>query len=404
MASCCLRLALCLVGLGHWLDGATSVSPPLRRRHFGLSNVKAAVNLDVKAQEEWLCCAPAGYNGGTRENRAIDDFSSNLEQVHVIRMFRRGMRLHWVAALGVALAIPALGAISASKQQATQTTLVVGTRELNGRTQATLSMAVIGADGQPATGAIALADHGKPLAGFALDGEGRLTATVDLAPGDHSLSAAYVGDQTHLTSSSDVTPVHAVAGPTPDFSVSISPTTISLKQGQSGSGTVSVTPINAASLTAPMFVTISCSGLPDQSACTFTPENIEIPVGATAAINSSLVIATQATSLAKAEPVLTRRSRPVAWAVLLPGFLVLGGFAFGARRRFLGRLVLLALIGFVAVLSTTACSPLYYYHNHGPPSNLPTPAGTYTITVAAQSSNGVSATTHETTFALTVTQ
>lgn len=101
----------------------------------------------------------------------------------MICMFRRGLRLHWVAALGVAVAIPALGAPAASKQQATQTTLAVGTRDLNGRTQATLSMMVIGADGQPATGAIALADHGKPLAGFALDAEGRLTATVDLAPG-----------------------------------------------------------------------------------------------------------------------------------------------------------------------------------------------------------------------------
>ena len=323
----------------------------------------------------------------------------------MIRMFRRGLRLQWVAALGFALAIPALGATAASKQQATQTTLNVGTRDLNGRTQATLSMAVIGADGQPATGAIAVSDHGKPLAGFALDAEGRLTATIDLAPGDHSLSAVYVGDQTHLTSSSEVAPVRAIAGTTPDFSVSVSPATISLKQGQSGSATVSVSPINAASLTGPMFVTISCSGLPDQSACTFTPENLEIPIGATAAINSSLVIATQATSLVKAEPVLKRGSRPVAWAVLLPGALVLGGFAFGARRRrFLGRLVLLALIGFVATLGTTACSPLYYYYNHGPPNNLPTPAGSYTITVAAQSSNGVTATTHKTTFALTVTQ
>jgi hypothetical protein len=230
-----------------------------------------------------------------------------------------------------------------------------------------------------------------------------LTATVDLAPGDHSLSAKYAGDTTHLASDSETSPVRAVTSTTPDFSVSVSPSTISLKQGQSGSAVVSVTPINAASLTGPMFVTISCSGLPDQSACTFTPTNIEIPVGATAAINSSVVVATQATSLAKAEPTLKRESRPVAWAVLLPGALILGGFAFGARRRFLGRMVLLALVGFVAVAGTTACSPLYNYYNHGPTKNLPTPAGTFTITVAAQSSNGVTATTRYTTFALTVT-
>ena len=301
--------------------------------------------------------------------------------------------------------MPALAATAATSQQATQTSLRIDTRDGNGRTQAILSLAVIGADGQPATGSIAIQDRGKSLAGVVLNAAGRATATIDLAAGDHSLSAVYTGDTAHLASSSEVTPVHAVTGTAPDFSVSIAPATISLKQGQSGSATVSVTPINAASLTGPMFVTISCSGLPDQSACSFTPENIEIPVGATAAINSSVVIATQATSLAKAEPNLKRGAQPVALAVMLPGILVLGGLAFGTRRRrFLSRIVVLGLVAFVSVLGTVACAPLYNYRNHGPPSNLPTPAGTYNVTIAAQSSNGVSATTHTTTIALTVTQ
>ena len=87
---------------------------------------------------------------------------------------------------------------------------------------------------------------------------------------------------------------------------------------------VSVTPMNAVSLASPMFVTISCSGLPDQSACTFTPENIEIPVGAKAAIAGSLMLSTQAPSLAKADPIIEREARTVAWAILLPGTLILG--------------------------------------------------------------------------------
>ena len=85
--------------------------------------------------------------------------------------------------------------------------------------------------------------------------------------------------------------------------------------------------------------------------------------------------------------------------------LVLGGLAVGARRRrFLSRIVLLGLVAFVSVLGTVACAPLYNYRNHGPSPNLPTPAGTYSVTIAAQSSNGVSATTHTTTIALTVTK
>jgi hypothetical protein len=74
------------------------------------------------------------------------------------------------------------------------------------------------------------------------------------------------------------------------------------------------------------------------------------------------------------------------------------------RRRFLSRLALVSLVALVSVLGTTACSPLYNYFNHGPTHNLPTPAGTYTVTITAQSSNGVTATTHSTTVALTVKQ
>jgi hypothetical protein len=98
-----------------------------------------------------------------------------------------------------------------------------------------------------------------------------------------------------------------------------------------------------------------------------------------------------------------RANHPVAWAILLPGALSLAGLAFSARRRrWLSRLVLLALLALITTLGATACSPLYNYYNHGPPYNLPTPAGSYTLTIEAQSSNGVSATTHTTSFALTV--
>jgi hypothetical protein len=93
----------------------------------------------------------------------------------------------------------------------------------------------------------------------------------------------------------------------------------------------------------------------------------------------------------------------VAWAVLLPGTLGLAGLAFSARRRrWLSRLALLGLIGFVSVVGTTACAPRYNYYNHGPPFNLPTPPGSYTLQITAQSSNGITATTHTTQFALTV--
>lgn len=318
----------------------------------------------------------------------------------------RAARLELVAGLGIALALPALAlpAGTAGSALATETSLSAEYHDLNGRTQATLSIAVTGQDGQPATGAVEIEDQGKPLAGVALDAQGQATSVLTLAPGSHSLTATYQGDATHVTSVSQVKAVAAATGTAPDFSVSAAPATVSLAQGQSGSVIASLTPINGSSLTAPMFVTLSCSGLPDQSSCTFTPENIEILPNATNAINSSMVLATAASNTTRATPPQPFGSSPIAWAFLLPGSLGLAGLAFGARRRaWLSRIALIALIGVVTILGTTGCNPLYYYKNHGPTPNLPTPVGTYTVKVTAQSSNGITATTHSTTIALTVT-
>ena len=324
-------------------------------------------------------------------------------------LISRAPRLELVAGLGIALALPALAlpAVNA-RGQATQTTLTAETHDQGGRTQATLTVTVAAQDGQPATGAVVIRDKAKPLAGVVLDAAGRATSIIDLTEGDHSLTAVYTGDAAHMTSVSQVSPVRALVSTTPDFTVSVAPASLSLTAGQSGTTIASITPVNASSLTAPMFVTLSCSGLPDQSACTFTPENIEILPNATAAIASSMVIATSAGIAATAQatpqkPLPRRSASPVAWAVLLPGALGLAGLAFGARRRrWLSRLSLLGLVALVGVLGTTACSPLYYYHNHGPPHNLPTPSGAYTVNVTAQSSNGITAITHSTTVALTV--
>jgi len=88
-------------------------------------------------------------------------------------MIRRILRLKLVAGLGIALAMPALSVAAVNTQGlATQTTLNVETRDQSGRTQATVSIAVSGADGLPATGVVVLSDHGSQLAGAWLNAQG----------------------------------------------------------------------------------------------------------------------------------------------------------------------------------------------------------------------------------------
>ena len=316
-------------------------------------------------------------------------------------MIRRILRLELVAGLGIALAMPALSVAAVNTPGvATQTTLNVETRDQGGRTQATVAVTVTGVDGLPASGAVVLSDRGSQMAGAGLNAQGQASLTISLSAGAHSLSAVYKGDSTHSGSVSQPEDVHALDSSTPGFGITIAPVTLNLTPGQTGTLIASVTPVNANALPAPMFVTLSCSALPDYSYCTFTPENIEILPNTTAAVTSSLVVVTQAEfASSPAHP----RSNPVAWALLLPGALGLGGLAWGTRRRrWFNRLVLLALVALVTVLGATACSPRYYYYNHGPPIPPPTPAGTYTVLVTAQSSNGITAITQSTDLALTV--
>lgn len=316
-------------------------------------------------------------------------------------MIRRGLRLQLVAAFAVASAMmagPMQSNAETAPRQSSQTTLVVETHDHAGRTQALSSVTVVGEDGLAATGVVSIRDNGQPLAGAALDAQGHAQLTLGLPEGPHALQAVYGGDSGHKVSFSDAARVHAQANGTPNFTVAVAPATLTLTPGESGTVTASVTPQFSAALTAPMFVTLSCSGLPDQAACIFTPENVEILPNATAAIPSSMVVTTvQASSASLAH------GNSVTWAVLLPGALGLGGLAWSFRRcRWLQRMSLLGLLALVTVMGTTGCNPRYNFEHHGPPTNPATPAGTYTVTVTAQSSNGVSAITNSTTFALTV--
>ena len=332
---------------------------------------------------------------------------------------RRSLRLKLVAGLGMAL--PLMGWASV-QSVATQTSLNVSTSDQAGQTQAAVQVSVTGADGQPVAGAIGIYEGTRQLAGVVLNSAGQASTEIALPGGTHNLSAVYTGDTAHQGSVSPVAAVTGQSSSTPGFQLSLTPVTPSsfpvvLKAGAAGTANVIITPVNPSALTSPMFITVSCSGLPNSASCSFSPESVEIlattptscPTGSPASACppfSSMVIQTQAAGTAgQLNPIFHsgKGSGPVALAILLPGLLGLGGLAWGARRHaWLNRLALLALVGLVATLGTTACNPQYYYYNHGPPNTPATPAGTYTITVTGQSSNGITATTQNTTFVLTV--
>jgi Big-like domain-containing protein len=345
-----------------------------------------------------------------------------LEQVQVRGLIRRFLRPEFVAGLGIAMALAVLPAAASAQQITTHTVLTVKTTEQGGHTQATASVAVAGSDGLPASGVVLIEDGDRELAEAALDSAGEAAPAFSLAGGDHALRAVYVGDGSHLSSASASSDVSTQTSSTPSFTLSLSPVApstlpLTLTAGQAGTIAVNVIPEDNTALTAPMFVTLSCSGLPSEASCTFTPESVEIlattpatcpansPPSACPPVSSMLLQTSEHVTTRLVRPAHSgKQSGPIAWAILLPGALGLGGLAWGARRRrWLQRLSLLALVGLVTALGTTACKPLYNYYQLGPPHPPATPNGTYTVTVTAQSTNGVTAITYNTTMVLTVT-
>jgi hypothetical protein len=332
-----------------------------------------------------------------------------LELVHVRGIVRRGLRLELVAGLVIALAIPAL---AASAGVATTTTLTAPQTTQITQSDAqtcsltSFSVSVTSTAGVPA-GTVNIEDGKVSLASADLNSTGQASFQFALKDGAHSLSAVYAGNASLNFNGSPSAPASVTISNQCDsaFVVTVSnltpssaANTLTLTPGQAGTGTIMVTPLQE-------FVSISCSGLPDQASCIYTPESVEILPDQNAAVTSSMVLQTYAASNTSASPATRpgKGSSPIAWAFLLPGALGLGGLAWGARRRhWLNRLSLLALVCLVTLLGTTGCNPRYYYEHHGPIPNPPTPAGTYTVTVTAQTNNGVTAITQNTTFVLTV--
>ena len=218
----------------------------------------------------------------------------------------------------------------------------------------------------------------------------------------------YGGDSIHAASQSEVVPVSAaVTIPANGFGLAINPTSVTLAApGDAGTVTATITP--GSSFTG--FVSLSCAGppvstgsstdsaLPVGVTCVFTPENLQV-TSSTKTFTSSFSVQSTAPAGPGSGGAMNRgvpnglpgpgTKAPLALAILLPGIAGLGWL--GRKRKLFARAALLAMVGAIAVLGTAACNPRYSYLHHPPTYNGGTPAGAYTLTIWAQTSNGVTA-------------
>ncbi len=178
----------------------------------------------------------------------------------------------------------------------------------------------------------------------------------------------------------------------PDFTVTGNPTTVTTARGAYGSTALTISSVGG--FTGAM--QFSCSTLPTGVTCTFNPT--QQVLAANGSFVSTLQLNTQSSEGIQAASIPAHTG--LALALAIPGALALLGLA-GRRRRGTQLLAVLLLVGGVS-LGLSGCSQRYAYLKHPPSVAGGTPAGTYSIVVAVDGSQGSSVVEHDIAISLVV--
>jgi len=280
-------------------------------------------------------------------------------------------------------------AAAAENTATTRTALAVSTNNAGPRTKVTLT-AHVSADvtGAP-SGVVNFRSGEMDLGSAFLDGEGNAALETDNLPaGSHQVVAIYQGGAAYASSLSTPAQVQANVSTVAGFTVAAAPTSLSTAVGGFVTSVVTVTPVNGFNA----YVSLSCSGLPVNTTCNFTPLNVPASCTTSAA---GVQTCTPGTSVMQIQtlapsPGSTAANRgdvgmPV-YAFVFPALFGLAGLGTCKRRAW--RNLALGVLALAGAMSMTACAQRYKYLNHGPPGNPGTPIGSYAVTVDAQSSNG----------------
>ncbi len=283
---------------------------------------------------------------------------------------------------------------TAQNTAATQTALAVALNNAGPRTRVRLTAHVSAVVAGAPSGVVSFRSGNMDLGSAFLDGEGNAALETDNLPdGDHQVVALYQGGTGYIGSLSKPEGVHANVSTVAGFTVSATPTKLSTPAGGFVSSVITVTPVNGFNA----YVSLSCSGLPEYTACTFTPVNVPASCTANASGAQTCAPGTSVMQIQTLAPSPGPRSANAGstgmqrYAFIFPALFGLVGL--GAAKRRAWRNVALGMLAFAAAMGMTACSQRYNYLNHGPPGNTGSPLGNYTVTVNAQSSTGSLTTT-----------
>lgn len=171
----------------------------------------------------------------------------------------------------------------------------------------------------------------------------------------------------------------------PDFDFLPDVNSLSILRGQSGTVNFTINPVNGFTGTL-NFSGSSCSGLPAEATCSFSPPSVTIASATAATV--TLTIKTTAPTAKLTEPL--GHGREIFYATLLPGLLGMFGVCIpGKARRRAGRMLILLAVLASSTLWMGACGG----GGSSPPRDPGTPVGSYTVMVTATSGGSAPITT-----------
>ncbi len=243
---------------------------------------------------------------------------------------------------------------------------------------------------RPATGTVTWSSGTTTLGSAAIDATGLATLNITPVQGVYNTVAQYSGDTLYAASASK--PITITVGPTIEFTVNLTPASLSIKRGARATINISI----ASATTFADTLVMGCAGLPVDATCTFSRSQVPVSGGVAQAL--SVIVDTGDPLGAGSSARLNRPPRLTELCGLPLGALLalLVGWNRRKLRRMRPRLALLSLVLLLAA-GTSVMS--------GCGSNLNvanTPAGSYTFQVIA--SGNKTGVTQTTTIALTVTQ
>lgn len=258
----------------------------------------------------------------------------------------------------------AAGSAFFMNQGGTLVTLTPTSSTLSAQVTPTLS-------GRPTpTGTVTFMD-GTTLLGSSTLADGEANVDISqLMVGTHSITFQYSGDANFQPNTVSNT-ISVTTAPAPDFTISSSASALNITPGQNG--TVKLTIAANAGLSGT--VDFACTGLPAESTCTFSPASLTVTPGQSG--NVTMTIATASSSSAMMQLPLG-----ITATKALASFGFLFAIPLYSRRRL--RLWTLMGLMMLGLSSLSGCGGSN--SSMGTQPNTGSPAGTYSVTVTATSS------------------